>query len=48
LNHWSKQALFEKTLFHRLNVIRIHVPKLSERREDIPGLLTHFLTGASA
>ena len=39
---------FREDLFHRLNVIRIHVPKLSERREDIPGLLTHFLQGASA
>ena len=39
---------FREDLFHRLNVIRIHVPKLSERREDIPGLLTHFLKGASA
>ena len=27
-------------------MIRIHVPKLSERREDIPQLLTHFLTAA--
>jgi len=33
---------FREDLFHRLNVIRIHVPKLSERREDIPRLLTHF------
>jgi len=39
---------FREDLFHRLNVIRIHVPKLSERREDIPGLLMHFLKGASA
>ena len=39
---------FREDLFHRLNVIRIHVPKLSERREDISGLLTHFLKGASA
>jgi len=38
---------FREDLFHRLNVIRIHVPKLSERREDIPRLLTHFLTAAS-
>ena len=37
---------FREDLFHRLNVIRIHVPKLSERREDIPQLLTHFLTAA--
>ena len=39
---------FREDLFHRLNVIRIHVPKLSERREDIPMLLTHFLKAASA
>ena len=37
---------FREDLFHRLNVIRIHVPKLAERREDIPQLLTHFLTAA--
>jgi two-component system nitrogen regulation response regulator GlnG len=37
---------FREDLFHRLNVIRIHVPKLSERREDIPQLLTHFLRAA--
>jgi len=37
---------FREDLFHRLNVIRIHVPKLSERREDIPQLLTHFLMAA--
>ena len=39
---------FREDLFHRLNVIRIHVPKLSERREDIPRLLTHFLAAASS
>ena len=39
---------FREDLFHRLNVIRIRVPKLSERREDIPRLLTHFLAAASA
>ncbi|MDG2460704.1 MAG: nitrogen regulation protein NR(I) [Luminiphilus sp.] len=38
---------FREDLFHRLNVIRIHVPKLSERREDIPMLLSHFLKAAS-
>ena len=39
---------FREDLFHRLNVIRIHVPRLSERREDIPRLLAHFLTAASS
>ena len=38
---------FREDLFHRLNVIRIHVPKLAERREDIPQLLSYFLTAAS-
>jgi two-component system nitrogen regulation response regulator GlnG len=42
-----EQHLFREDLFHRLNVIRIHIPKLSERREDIPKLARYFL-GAAA
>ena len=38
---------FREDLFHRLNVIRIHIPKLSERREDIPALAQHFLARAA-
>ena len=34
---------FREDLFHRLNVIRIHLPSLCERREDIPALAKHFL-----
>lgn len=34
---------FREDLFHRLNVIRVHLPKLAERREDIPRLMQHFL-----
>src|SRR5690554_3421177 len=34
---------FREDLFHRLNVIRVHLPKLAERREDIPKLMQHFL-----
>ena len=34
---------FREDLFHRLNVIRIHLPPLKERREDIPALINHFL-----
>ncbi len=41
-----ESGAFREDLFHRLNVIRIHVPKLSERREDIPQLLNHFLAAA--
>lgn len=33
---------FREDLFHRLNVIPIHVPSLDERKEDIPLLITHF------
>ncbi|QFU77558.1 nitrogen regulation protein NR(I) [Halioglobus maricola] len=38
---------FREDLFHRLNVIRIHIPKLAERREDIPRLMQHFFTKAA-
>lgn len=38
---------FREDLFHRLNVIRIHLPKLSDRSEDIPKLIQFFLKQSS-
>ncbi len=34
---------FREDLFHRLNVIPMHVPSLKERKEDIPLLANHFI-----
>ncbi|MDP3332075.1 MAG: nitrogen regulation protein NR(I) [Methylococcaceae bacterium] len=41
------QGSFREDLFHRLNVIRIHIPSLRERKQDIPLLLKHFLQQAA-
>jgi two-component system, NtrC family, nitrogen regulation response regulator GlnG len=40
-------GLFREDLFHRLNVIRIHVPSLRERPQDIPLLIRHFMAEAA-
>ncbi|HKJ76728.1 MAG TPA: nitrogen regulation protein NR(I) [Gammaproteobacteria bacterium] len=42
-----RQGDFRDDLFHRLNVIRIHLPRLRERWEDIPLLIRYFLDQAA-
>ena len=39
-----KNSNFREDLYHRLNVIPIHVPSLNERKDDIPTLTNHFLS----
>tara|TARA_B100001939_G_scaffold323684_1_gene315086 strand:+ start:85 stop:1254 length:1170 start_codon:yes stop_codon:yes gene_type:complete len=39
-----KNSNFREDLYHRLNVIPIHVPSLNERKDDIPILTNHFLS----
>ncbi len=43
-----QQGLFREDLFHRLNVIRVHMPSLRERRTDIAALVRFFLKKSSA
>lgn len=43
-----EQGTFREDLYHRLNVIRIDTPALSERKEDIPLLLEHYLEIAAS
>lgn len=47
LENLVEENRFREDLFHRLNVIRIHLPRLSERREDIPKLSQHFFHKAA-
>ncbi len=47
LEELVKSGDFREDLFHRLNVIKLLLPKLNERKEDIPELAKHFLTKSS-
>lgn len=48
LEHLVADNRFREDLFHRLNVIRVHLPKLADRREDIPKLAQYFFHKAAA
>ena len=43
LEELVEQHKFREDLFHRLNVIRIHLPSLSQRQGDVPALINYFL-----
>jgi two-component system nitrogen regulation response regulator GlnG len=47
LEQLVREGRFREDLFHRLNVIRIQLPALRDRREDIPLLMRHFLAQAA-
>ena len=42
-----EEGRFREDLFHRLNVMRIRIPPLRDRREDVPLLLAHYLRKAA-
>ena len=48
LEKMVREGGFREDLFHRLNVVHLHLPPLRQRREDVPVLLQHFLARFTA
>ena len=48
LEHEIRESRFREDLYHRLNVVPISIPTLTDRREDIPELIIHFVEHFSA
>jgi transcriptional regulator with GAF, ATPase, and Fis domain len=44
LEQMVEQGTFRQDLYYRINVVKLELPSLRERREDIPALIDHFLT----
>ncbi len=47
MKDWVADGRFRQDLYFRLNVVNLHIPPLSQRREDIPLLAQHFLDRAA-
>jgi DNA-binding NtrC family response regulator len=47
MKEWVAEGRFRQDLFFRLNVVNLHIPPLSQRREDISLLAQHFLDRAA-
>ncbi len=48
LEHEIRETRFREDLYHRLNVVPLSIPTLTDRREDIPDLISHFIGHFSA